>query len=128
MPNNVAASLTSVNMSKYDKAYRLYIFFQIPYDVEVKKAEEVMLQFAEESKYVVHDYTKYKKPIVKLIEFQDAGVLLRLDVTIADYAKKPTIQSEMKKELYVKLAESGIEAPYNRLEVKVLDNEPETTA
>ena len=125
MPNNAVASATIVNMSKYDKAYRLYINFQIPYDVDIKKAEEIVLQIAEENEHVLHDYNRYKRPVVKLIEFQDAGIELRLDVTIRDFAKKPTIQSDLKKELYVKLAENGIEAPYNRLDVRILDNVPE---
>lgn len=125
MPNNAVASATIVNMSKYDKAYRLYINFQIPYDVDIKKAEEIVLQIAEENEHVLHDYNRYKRPAVKLIEFQDAGIELRLDVTIRDFAKKPTIQSDLKKELYVKLAENGIEAPYNRLDVRILDNVPE---
>ena len=128
MPNNTVAAATIVNMSKYDRAYRLYIFFQVPYSIDLKKAEEVMLQIAEESKYVLHDYSKYKKPVVKLIDFKDAGVELRLDVTIVDFAKKPTIQSDLKKELYVKLAESGIEVPYNRLEVVLMGDEADGPA
>jgi len=122
MPNNVVSSATVVNMTKYDRSYRLYIFIQIPYDIEIEKAEKVLLEVAEESDLVLHDNTRYKKPAVKLIEFQDSGIQLRLDVTIKDYASRPTIQSNIKKELYVRLAENGIEMPYNRLEVKILDN------
>jgi len=109
-------------MTKYDRSYRLYIFIQIPYDIEIEKAEKVLLEVAEESDLVLHDNTRYKKPAVKLIEFQDSGIQLRLDVTIKDYASRPTIQSNIKKELYVRLAENGIEMPYNRLEVKILDD------
>jgi small-conductance mechanosensitive channel len=125
MPNNVVSSSTMVNMTKYDRSYRLYIFFQIPYRLDIKKAEEVMLQVAEESKHVLHDYNKYKKPVVKLIEFQDSGVKLRLDVTVKNFANNPTVQSDLKKDLYVKLAENGIEAPYNRIEVSILNGEEE---
>ena len=125
MPNNVVASATIVNLSKYDKAYRLYIGFTIPYGIDVKKAEDIMLQLAEESDHVLHDYERYKKPSVKLIEFQPSGVELRLEVTIKDYARMRAIQSDLKKELYVKLAENGIYAPFNRLDVTILnlDNE-----
>ncbi len=122
MPNNVVASATVVNMTKNDRTFRLYIFIQIPYDIEVEKVEKVLLEVAEESDLVIHDNTRYKKPAVKLIEFQDACIQLRLDVTIKDYASKSTVQSSLKKELYVRLAENGIEMPYNRLEVKILDD------
>ncbi len=123
IPNNVVSGATIVNMTKYDKSFRLQVFFQIPYDVEVAKAEEVVLKMAEESPHVMHNYNKYKKPAVRLIEFQDSGVLLRLDVTIADYANMPVIQSDLKKELYIRLAEANIEMPYNRLEVTILKDQ-----
>ena len=125
MPNNAVAAATIVNLSKYDRAYRLYIGFTIPYGIDVDKAEEVMLQLAEESEHVVHNYEKYKKPAVRLIEFQPSGVELRLEVTIKDYARMRVIQSDLKKELYIKLAENGIHAPYNRLDVTILNYENE---
>jgi len=125
MPNNAVAAATIVNLSKYDRAYRLYIGFTIPYGIDVDKAEEVMLQLAEESEHVVHDYTKYRKPAVRLIDFQPSGVELRLEVTIKDYARMRVIQSDLKKELYVRLAENGIHAPYNRLDVTILNYESE---
>ena len=125
IPNNTVASATVTNISKYDKAFRLFIYFQIPYGQEVEKVEEVLLQMAEENKYVMHNYNKYKKPILKLIEFQDSGILMRLDVTVVDIAKWRVIESDMKKELYVKLSEAGIEMPFNRLEVTIMNSEVE---
>jgi len=128
MPNNAVAAATIVNLSKYDRAYRLYIGFTIPYGIDVQKAEEIMLQLAEESEHVLHNYDKYKKPAVRLIEFQPSGVELRLEVTIKDYAHMRVIQSDLKKELYVKLAENGIHAPYNRLDVTILNYESENNS
>ena len=125
MPNNAVAAATIMNLSKYDRAYRLYIGFTIPYGIDVAKAEEIMLQLAEESDHVLHNYEKYKKPAVRPIEFQPSGVELRLEVTIKDYARMRVIQSDLKKELYIKLAENGIHAPYNRLDVTILNYENE---
>ena len=125
MPNNAVAAATIMNLSKYDRAYRLYIGFTIPYGIDVAKAEEIMLQLAEESDHVLHNYEKYKKPAVRPIEFQPSGVELRLEVTIKDYARMRVIKSDLKKELYIKLAENGIHAPYNRLDVTILNYENE---
>ncbi len=123
IPNDKVAGATIVNMSKYDRAYRMQILFEIPYGEDLEKVERVILEMAEESKHVMHNYNKYKKPVVKLMDFQDSGILMRLDITVMDFAKYQTIQSDMKKELYLKLAEEGIEMPYSRLEVTILNNQ-----
>lgn len=117
MPNNAVSSATIVNMSKYDEAYRLYVSFQIPNLVDAKKAEEVVLQIAEESPYVVHDYERYKRPEVKFLDVTPTATQLRLDITIKDYSRKEVIQSDMKKELYIRLAESGVEMSFSKLKV-----------
>ena len=117
MPNNAVSSATIVNMSKYDEAYRLYVFFQIPNVVDAKKAEDVVLQIAEESQYVIHDYDRYTRPAVKFLDVTPSATHLRLDITIKDYASRELIQSDMKKELYIKLAESGIEMSFSKLKV-----------
>ena len=125
IPNDAVASATIVNMSKYDAAYRMNITFQIPYGVEVEKVEKILLDMAEESKHVLHDYDKYRKPSVRLMDFKDSGILMRLDVTVVNFFNSQAIMSDMKKELYYRLSEQGIEMPYNRLEVSIIENEPD---
>ena len=50
-------------MSKYDKEYRMYIDFEIPATLDVKKVEEFLLQLADESDYVMHDESKSGCPV-----------------------------------------------------------------
>jgi len=126
IPNNTVAAATIVNMSKYDKAYRMKITFQVPYGEDIKKVERVLLEMADENEYVMHNYRKYKKPAVRLIEFEDSGILMRLDVTVTDYANTPTIMSDIKKALYATLREENIEMPFNRLEVSIMEGGYET--
>jgi len=119
MPNNAVVSSTIINMSKYDKAYRMYIEFDIPSNLNVKKVEELLLQLADESEHVMHDETKYRKPRVKFMDFKGNSVHMRLDATIRNFADLPEIQSEMKRGLFIKLAEAGMEASYSKLKVTV---------
>ena len=119
MPNNAVLSSTIINMSKYDKAYRMYIDFEIPAKLDLKKVEEIMIQLADESEYVVHDDKKYKDPRVKFIDFKGPNVQLRLDATIRNFGDLPEIQSQMKRGLFIKLAEAGMDTPYSKLGVKV---------
>lgn len=126
MPNNAVLSATIINMSKYDKAYRMYIDFEIPSKLDLKKVEEIMIQLADESEYVVHNDNRYKDPRVKFIDFKGPNVQLRLDATIRNFGDLPEIQSQMKRGLFIKLAEAGMDTPYSRLGVKVAHDE--TTA
>ena len=123
MPNNAVLSSTIINMSKYDKAYRMYIDFEIPAKLDVKKVEEIMLQLAEESEYVVHDDDKYSDPRVKFMDFKGTNVQMRLDATIRNFGDLPEIQSQMKRGLFIKLAEAGMNTPMSKLGVKVVTDE-----
>ena len=123
IPNDAVASATIVNMSKYDAAYRMNISFQIPYGEDVTKVEKILLEMAEESKHVMHDYEKHRRPSVRLMEFKDSGILMRLDATVVDFFNSDAIMSDMKKDLYYRLSEQGIEMPYNRLEVSIIEND-----
>lgn len=123
MPNNAVLSSTIINMSKYDKAYRMYIDFEIPAKLDVKKVEEIMLQLAEESEYVVHDDDKYRDPRVKFMDFKGTNVQMRLDATIRNFGDLPEIQSQMKRGLFIKLAEAGMNTPMSKLGVKVVTDE-----
>ena len=123
IPNDAVASATIVNMSKYDAAYRMNISFQIPYGEDVTKVEKILLEMAGESKHVMHDYEKHRRPSVRLMEFKDSGILMRLDATVVDFFNSDAIMSDMKKDLYYRLSEQGIEMPYNRLEVSIIEND-----
>ena len=123
MPNNAVLSSTIINMSKYDKAYRMYIDFEIPSKLDVKKVEDIMIELAEESEYVVHDDAKYRDPRVKFMDFKGSNVQLRLDATIRNFEDLPEIQSQMKRGLFIKLAEAGMNTPMSKLGVKVVTDE-----
>ena len=122
MPNNAVLSSTIINMSKYDKAYRMYIDFEIPSKLDVKKVEEIMIELADESEFVVHDDPKYRDPRVKFMDFKGSNVQLRLDATIRNFEDLPEIQSQMKRGLFIKLAEAGMNTPYSKLGVKVVND------
>ena len=121
-PNNVLASQTIVNMSKNDKTFTMRILFQIPYGEEMDKVEQVLVDMANESKYLVHD-EKYGKPSVKLLEFKNTGMEMSLEATVVDFSYADKIMSEMRKELYIALSEAGIQMPYEKLKVGRLPDE-----
>lgn len=121
-PNNVLASQTIVNMSKNDRTFTMKILFQIPYGDDMDQVEKVVIDMANKSKYLVHD-EKYGKPEVKLMEFKNTGLEMSLEATVVDFSYADNILSDMKKELYIALAEAGIQMPYEKLRVGRLDED-----
>ena len=81
-----------------------------------------MIELADESEFVVHDDPKYRGPRVKFMDFKGSNVQLRLDATIRNFEDLPEIQSQMKRGLFIKLAEAGMNTPYSKLGVKVVND------
>lgn len=120
MPNNAVTSATIINLTKDDEAYRLYIYFTVAYKSDLKKVEEIMLNVANSSPVVLHDY--HAKPNVRLTNFLGSGLELRLGVTVKDFDGNITAASSLRMAIYQSFLENGIEVPYNRVEVDMLQD------
>jgi small-conductance mechanosensitive channel len=121
MPNNAVTAATIVNLTRDDEAYRLYVYFDVAYGVDLKKAEQVMLDVANKSPVVLHD-DKHAAPNVRMTNFGDSGIELRLGVTVKDFNGNITAASSLRMEVYQAFVDNGIEVPYNRLEVTMLND------
>ena len=121
MPNNAVTAATITNLSKDDEAYRLYVYFEVAYKTDLKKAEEVMLKVANESPVVMHD-EEHAAPNVRLTDFKDSGIELRLGVTVLDFNGSITAASSLRMAVYQAFLENDIEVPYDRLEVTMLND------
>ncbi len=122
MPNNVVSSATIHNLSKNDTAYRQYVFFSVAYGSDLKKAEEIMLEEARKCKLVLND-SKHAPPNVRLTNFQDSGIELRLGVTVIDFDNSSLASGMLRAAILKAFEDNDIEVPYNRLEVMMLKND-----
>jgi len=120
MPNNAVTAATVVNLSKDDEAYRLYLYFEVAYGVDLKKAEKVMLEVAENSPIVLKD-SIHAPPNVRLTSFLGSGIELRLGTTIKDFNSSVTAGSALRMAVYQAFLDNDIEIPYDRLEITMLN-------
>ncbi len=120
MPNNAVTAATIVNLTKDDEAYRLYIYFPVAYKTDLKKLEEIMLDVANKSPVVLHDY--HAEPNVRLTNFLTSGLEIRLGVTVKDFNGNITAASSLRMAVYQAFLENGIEVPYNRVEINMLND------
>ncbi|MBE6523943.1 MAG: mechanosensitive ion channel [Thermoplasmata archaeon] len=121
MPNNAVTASTIVNLTKEDEAYRLYIYFEVAYQTDIKKAEKVMLDVANKSPLVLHDES-HAPPNVRLTSFAGSGIELRLGVTTMNFGSSITDASALRIAVYEAFLENDIEVPYDRLEVTMLND------
>jgi len=121
MPNNAVTAATIVNLTKGDEAYRLFIYFSVAFGTDLKKAEQVMLDVAEHSPVVLHD-SEHAVPMVRMTDFKESGIELRLAVTIRDFNGSVTAGSALRMAVYQAFLDNDIKVPYNRLEVEMLND------
>lgn len=117
VPNDKAASMVVANSEKEFDTYRAYVYFQLPYGCDLEKVEEILIDFANGIEVTSKD--PIKAPALKLLEFQDSGILMRLDVTVPFNVS----EKKIRKALYIYMGENGIQAPYNRIDVKIQSEE-----
>lgn len=120
MPNNAVTAATIVNHDKEEKSHYLQVTIPVPYGTDLKKAMEVITKVTEESPYVVHD-PKLRPQSIKLIEFQESGMLIELSTNVISFDTSFEIASRLRMAMYEALKDAGIVVPYSRLEVTMLN-------
>ncbi len=121
MPNNAVTSATIVNYDKDDNGYYLQITIPVPYGTDLKKAREIILKVANESPDTIHD-PEFARRDFKLKDFQDSSLLLELGVKVPDFNGSFTNASNLRIQMYEALKAEGIEVPFNKLEVTMLND------
>jgi len=114
MPNNVITATTLSNMSKGDSSIRLFVYFNVAYEADLAKAEKVILEVANNSKYLAKNRDA---PNVRLTKFDSSGIELRLGVYVVNYDCTSSAASRLRMDVYQAFLDNGIEVPYDKMEV-----------
>ncbi len=121
MPNNAVTAATIVNYDKEDQGYYLRVSIPVPYGTDLRKAMDIIKKVASECSGVISD-PEDNRNTVRLTEFQDSGMLLDLAVFAEDYGSSFQTASDLRVNMYESLKDAGIEVPFNRLEVTMLND------
>ena len=114
VPNQMFLNNTLVNYSLNDPSKLVIVFVQVPYDVDLDKAIEIMKGEVEKHK----DFVAVPGlPIVHVMEFNESGILLRL---LGNAKDQPT-NFQMSKDLLYSIRKEflahGIRISYPRREI-----------
>jgi small-conductance mechanosensitive channel len=117
MPNNKLANENIVNMVQPDVLYRVGVKCFTAYGVEVNRVEKILKQVVKANPKVIID-NKHKI----YFEFSNMGessLEFLIKVWIRDLGDRWSVAHEIRKEIYNRFNEEGIEIPFNQLDLHV---------
>lgn len=117
IPNAEIAKRDVINYTAISPKIRIRIPVGISYESDLKKAEEIMLKIAKETKGVL------SKPEPKVIvkEFGESSIDLELRVWIENARERRNITSEISRRIKEEFDKHGIEIPYPKRHVIIED-------
>lgn len=121
VPNETIISSTVVNHSFSNRNVRMNLQLSISYASPLEAAMASMKNCALANPRVLHD----PAPEVFLKEFGDSGLLLELAIWISDPEEgQLSLRSALNLAIWREFQMTGIEIPYPRRDIKVLDSTP----
>ncbi len=116
IPNNVVSGGTIVNMTAEDDEARVYVYVDVAYDADLKRAQELMVRAAVEHPHVIKDGSR-SAPSTRLTNFMDSGIEIRLAAYVDDFDSSGTYAGQLRERVLQLFDENGVEIPYNRLDI-----------
>lgn len=121
VPNETMITSTVINHSFSNRNVRMNLQLSVSYASPLEKAMALMKQVALATPRVLHD----PGPEVYLREFGDNGLLLELVVWISDPEEgQLSLRSTLNLAIWREFQAAGIEIPYPRRDIRVLDSVP----
>ncbi len=118
IPNNVVSGGTIVNMTSEDKEARAYVYVNVMYGTDVKRAQELMVQAAMEHPHIIKDGSRFM-PSTRMIDVSGNAITLRLAAYTDDFDSTGGYEGELRAKIYQLFDENGILLPPNVIGVHI---------
>jgi small-conductance mechanosensitive channel len=129
VPNETLVTTTVLNYSYSNRDVRLALPVQISYDSDLDLAMRILVEIADREARVLRSPAP---PAVSLLRFAESGIELELGVWISDPENgQNNLRSSLNVAIWKAFAERGIQIPYPRRDIRVLDSgnlSPSSTA
>lgn len=119
IPNAELIKRQIVNYSYPTENIRVVVEVNIAYDSDVARAKEIVLSLAGSHP----DVGNSPAPEIFLVNFADSAMQLKLFAKTDDYRKKFKIEADLREQILRSFAKAGIEIPYPRRVVQVLNSD-----
>ncbi|MBI3459718.1 mechanosensitive ion channel family protein [Candidatus Acetothermia bacterium] len=112
VPNAKLAQMTVTNFALPEPHMTVRVNIGVSYDVDPIRVEKILL---DEAKKVMTEFTGFipnTEPLVRITNFSDSSIDYALFFQIKDYTLNMPLQTEMRKHIYRRFKQEGIEIPY----------------
>ncbi len=118
VPNNKLVGNSIHNYSYEDRRVVIVNPVQVSYEDDLDKAQNVLLSVAKNNPYSLN----MPEARVRVVDFQDSGILLELWTWIADATEKLISRSWTNLEIWRAFKEAGIVIPFPQVDLHVKDS------
>ena len=123
MPNDKVISSTIINVTKGNRAYRVFIYVGVAYGTEIKQAKDIMVDIAMAHPHVIKDGS-YDLPSARLQEFADSAVTMRLAAYVDDFENSAIYAGQMRESIYDRFNEVGISIAFPQMDIHIVGESP----
>lgn len=122
IPNEKLSQSIIINYAKPVERTRIKIQIPIGYNSDIDKFEKIVMEevynFSQENEKLLLD----PPPAIRFIPgFGNSSLDFTLFVTVSSYEDNFLVQSELRKRIFKRLKEEGIEIPYTQLDLHIKD-------
>jgi len=108
IPNSVIAKEVIINYSRPSDLHAHSVKIGIDYEIPPEKVAKVI----ENILYDIEEVDKYKKPIIKIIAYQDFSILYEIKFWYKDYANIEMLEAEINKRIWYAFKRESIVIPF----------------
>jgi small-conductance mechanosensitive channel len=120
MPNQKVVSSTIINVTAESLAYRIIVLVRVPYGTNVSLAKTLALEAMTEHPRILQDGSE-EIPKVRLEEFSDSSILIRVSGFVDDFEDHRSIAGEIREGIYTKYRENEITIAIPKMDIYVKD-------
>ncbi len=123
LPNSKIANEKVINLTEPDNKFKVRVTIGIDYSSDVEKAKRIIREVAEKHPDVIHE--KDKMPMVRLSDFGESAVMLKLFAWVNDLNNQWKVAGEIREEVFRRFKEEGITIPFPQRVVHIRNEQPD---
>lgn len=115
IPNSKVINEQIINYAAPDTTVRVKIPVSVAYGTDPKKVDEILLDIANKTPYVLKD----PKPLVRFTEYAASSQNFELLVWVKHYDDRHSVLDWIFREMFIRFKKEGIEIPFNQMDVHI---------
>ncbi len=118
VPNSKLVDDTINNYSYTNPRIIVINKVSVSYESDMEKVKKVLIDLCEENPYLLKTYS----PVVRIVEFQDSGILMELRIWIKNARDKYDSIAWTNSSIWDEFKKNNIVIPYNQLDLYIKEN------